>query len=269
MGKFKVGDLVVIARPILGSQERYRGFVRKVFKVDEHDDGCYYFEDIQTKDGSELCGWRESELDLVENITETNNLRMITTSNGIKVELRNEQDKCDISVKPCIESTVYESYCMEDIAITSKYCEKNKEEKEMNKVLNLWYDRKKKAIKKRYDNLREEFNEPYSSIQRFNELVDKFNKDLEELYNYDKATEQFVLTENALSNVIKYKVDTNRIDDCFNKMYREKIKQDFQEIDDIKEEVEAQLSLSNDLEYQRKILKKYGIINKVTEKISE
>jgi len=160
-------------------------------------------------------------------------------------------------------------YYMYDLITTNNCCEKIKEEKEMNKVLNLWYDRKKKAIKKRYDNLREEFNEQYGSIQSFNELVDKFNKDLEELYNFDKATEQFVLTENAPSNVIKYKVDTNRIDDEFNRMYREKIKQDYQEIDDIREEVEAQLSLSNDLEYQRKILKKYGIINKVTEKISE
>lgn len=265
MGKFKVGDLVVIARPSLERQKCYRGFVRRVSSIEGDD--LYGIGDMGEAD----VYWFGDELDLAEDNVESlypkvpPMLYNFTLSDMIE-NTYNKVCKRIVFDKECSDDDL--KYCMNDITTTNTYVE-NKEEKEMNKVLNLWYDRKRKAINKRYDNLREEFNEQYGSIQSFNELVDKFNKDLEELYNYDKATEQFVLTENAPSNVIKYKVDTNRIDDYFNKMYCEKIKQDYQEIDDIKEEVEAQLSLSNDLEYQRKILKKYGIINKVTEKISE
>ena len=143
------------------------------------------------------------------------------------------------------------------------------EEKEMNKVLTLWYERKRKDIENKYDDLREKFNEQYGSISSFNELIDKFNKDLEDIYNFDKATEQFVLINNAPCNVIKYKVDVDKIDKEFNEIYCEQIKKAYKEIDDIREEVEAQLSLSDDLEYQQEVRIRYGIIDKKTKKISE
>lgn len=274
MGKFKVGDMVVIARPMIEEQECYRGFIRRVFKVDSIDDEVYYFEDIRTEDGDDLCGWLEEELDLVEDITETDNLRMITTSNGLKAELRNEQDnelyKCHILAKPCIESTEYESYCMKDTRIINTYCEKIKEEKDMNKVVTLWYERKRKSIEKKYDKLREEFGEKqYGIIESFNELVDKFNKDLDGLFQLDKASEQFVLVNNAPNNVIKYKIDVNKLDAEFNEMYRDEIRKAYKKIDDTREEVEAQLSLSDDLKYQQEVLERYNIISKKTKKISD
>lgn len=159
------------------------------------------------------------------------------------------------------DDTLYDKYVL---GIWEK-----EEEKEMNKVLTLWYERKRKDIENKYDDLREKFNEQYGSISSFNELIDKFNKDLEDIYNFDKATEQFVLINNAPCNVIKYKVDVDKIDKEFNEIYCEQIKNAYKEIDDIREEVEAQLSLSDDLEYQQEVLIRYGIIDKKTKKISE
>ena len=159
------------------------------------------------------------------------------------------------------DDTLYDKYVL---GIWEK-----EEEKEMNKVLTLWYERKRKDIENKYDDLREKFNEQYGSVSSFNELIDKFNKDLEDIYNFDKATEQFVLINNAPCNVIKYKVDVDKIDKEFNEIHCEQIKKAYKEIDDIREEVEAQLSLSDDLEYQQEVLIRYGIIDKKTKKISE
>ena len=140
----------------------------------------------------------------------------------------------------------------------------------MNKVVTLWYERKRKSIEKKYDKLREEFGEKqYGIVESFNELVDKFNKDLDGLFQLDKASEQFVLVNNAPNNVIKYKIDVNKLDDEFNEMYRDDIRKAYKKIDDTREEVEAQLSLSDDLKYQQEVLERYGIISKKTKKISD
>lgn len=144
------------------------------------------------------------------------------------------------------------------------------EEKDMNKVLNLWYERKRNKIIDKYDELEAEFNTTkYSVVESFNELVQRFNEDLESLYKMDKATEQFVLKENAPNNVVKYCIDYERIDKEFEEEYRNKRDEELKEIKDIKDEVEAQLSLSNNLEYQQEVLIRYGIIDKKTKKISE
>ena len=120
----------------------------------------------------------------------------------------------------------------------------NEEEKDMNKVLNLWCERKRNKIIDRYDKMEYEF------------------------YN-NKYTEQFVLKENAPNNVIKYCLDLDKLEEEFKKEYLSKREEEFNALRDIKDEVEAQLSLSNDLEYQQEVLIRYGIIDKKTKKISE
>lgn len=147
---------------------------------------------------------------------------------------------------------------------------KIEEEKDMNKVLNLWCERKRNKIIDKYDELEAEFNTTkYSVVESFNELVQKFNNDLEDLYKLDKATEQFVLKENAPNNVVKYCIDNDKLNEEFKKEYLSKREEEFNALRDIKDEVEAQLSLSDDLEYQQEVLIRYGIIDKKTKKISE
>lgn len=238
MSKFKVGDMVIIANPYLNSQECYRGFVRRIHSIDACN--SYYFEDIKDEDG-DMVPWEENELEKIEAQTLT-----------------------------AIDSIDAVRYCMNDLITTNNCCEKIKEEKNMNKVVTLWYERKRKSIEKKYDKLRDEFGEKqYSVVESFNELVDKFNKDLDGLFQLDKASEQFVLVNNAPNNVIKYKIDVNKLDDEFNEMYRDDIRKAYKKIDDTREEVEAQLSLSDDLKYQQEVLERYNIISKKTKKISD
>jgi len=144
----------------------------------------------------------------------------------------------------------------------------NKEEKDMNKVVNLWYERNRDKIVDKYKEKEIEFyNNKYSIVESFNELVDTFNNNLEDLYKLDKATEQFVLKENAPTNVVKYCIDLDKLKEEFEVEYLIKRNEELKEIEDIKEEVEAQLSLSDDLEYQQEVLKRYNIIDKKTNKI--
>ena len=78
-----------------------------------------------------------------------------------------------------------------------------------------------------------------------------------------------ILKENAQNNVIKYCLDEEKLNEEFKKEYLSKRDEEFNALRDIKDEVEAQLSLSNDLEYQQEVLIRYGIIDKKTKKISE
>ena len=176
-----------------------------------------------------------------------------------------------IDVKTCgknlfdnykIQTDFYEKYI--------KGIWENEEEKDMNKVVNLWYERKKNKIDERYKLMEVQFyNDKYSVVESFNELVEKFNNDLESLYKMDKATEQFVLKENTPNNVIKYCLDLDSLKERFNVEYLIEKNKEIEELGKIKEEVEAQLSLSNDLEYQQEVLIRYCIIDKKTKKISE
>ena len=100
-------------------------------------------------------------------------------------------------------------------------------------------------------------------------MIEKFNNDLEDLYKLDKATEQFVLKENTPNNVIKYCLDEEKLNEEFKKEYLSKRDEEFNDLRDIKDEVESQLSLSDDLEYQQEVLIRYGIIDKKTKKIAD
>lgn len=147
----------------------------------------------------------------------------------------------------------------------------NEEKKEMNKVLELWYKRKVDKIIKKYEKLEEEYTKKqYSVVESYNELIEQFERDLEDLYSFDKVTEQFVLTKSGYTdNDFKYIIDYDKIRKDFRANYNKDKENEIEELNKVKEEVEAQLSLSNDLQYQQEILERYNIITKKTKKISE
>lgn len=245
MSRFDIGDKVKIVRTQLGSQREYIGCVREVVKTDI--DGAF-LDNMPDDDEYYL----DSELALIEPNVDGLYPYMI----DIKTCGKNLFDNYKI------QTDFYEKYI--------KGIWEIEEEKDMNKVVNLWCERKRNKIIDKYDELEVEFNTTkYSVVESFNELVQRFNEDLESLYKMDKATEQFVLKENAPNNVVKYCIDYERINKEFEEEYRNKRDEELKEIKDIKDEVEAQLSLSNDLEYQQEVLIRYGIIDKKTKKIAD
>lgn len=145
-----------------------------------------------------------------------------------------------------------------------------KEEKEMNKVLNLWFERKQEKIIKKYAEMEQDFiNNHYSVVKSYNELVEQFEKDLDDLYKFDKVNEQFVLEEISDKNTIKYDIDFDKLSCEFTDKHIKEKQGELKELAKIREEVEAQLSLSDELEYQQKVLIQYNIIDKKTKKIVE
>ena len=148
--------------------------------------------------------------------------------------------------------------------------ENNKEEKEMNKVLSLWFERKQEKIIKKYAEMEQDFiNNHYSVVKSYNELVEQFEKDLDDLYKFDKVNEQFVLEEISDKNTIKYDIDFDKLSCEFTDKHIKEKQGELKELAKIREEVEAQLSLSNELKYQQEVLIQYNIIDKKTKKIVE
>ena len=144
------------------------------------------------------------------------------------------------------------------------------EEKEMNKVLSLWFERKQEKIIKKYAEMEQDFiNNHYSVVKSYNELVEQFEKDLDDLYKFDKVNEQFVLEEISDKNTIKYDIDFDKLSCEFTDKHIKEKQGELKELAKIREEVEAQLSLSNELKYQQDVLIQYNIIDKKTKKIVE
>lgn len=161
-------------------------------------------------------------------------------------------------------------YEWENQAIEPVYFKDIKEEKEMNKVLNLWFERKQEKIIKKYAEMEQDFiNNHYSVVKSYNELVEQFEKDLDDLYKFDKVNEQFVLEEISDKNTIKYDIDFDKLSCEFTDKHIREKQGELKELAKIREEVEAQLSLSNELKYQQDVLIQYNIIDKKTKKIVE
>lgn len=255
MSKFRVGDKVEIVDPIFDYDNKYKGFlvtISKTLGVDRYE----VLENPRP--------WCDSELKLV--------VRAMPILEYI-------DDTMDTSDRPVVDlsdhavDSLYPN--MVDMKTWKNAYDKyvcgiweNKEEKDMNKVLKVWYERKRDKVIDEYKEKEVEFyNNRYSVVESFNALVEQFNEDLESLYKMDKVTEQFVLTENAPNNVIKYRLDLDKLKEEFEVEYLIKRNEELKEIEDIRIEVEAQLSLSDDLKYQQEVLERYGIISKKTKKI--
>ena len=148
---------------------------------------------------------------------------------------------------------------------------KNKEEKDMNKVLDLWYRRNKERIYKKYKELEDTYvKEHYEIVKQYNELIEDFEKDLEEFctkYSDIKVNDDFVICANADCNVYKYVIDKGVIRHDAEMTYNEDKSKEYKELEMKHEDINALLSMSDDLEYQQSVLIEYGIIDKKTKRV--
>lgn len=146
---------------------------------------------------------------------------------------------------------------------------KNEEENEMrNEVLELWFRRKGNDIEKKYDELESKYiDEKYSVVKSYEDMIEDFERQLEDLYKYDNANEQFVLKENNGCNVFKYVLDEDKLVEEAEQFYKEDKNKEMQDVLNEYNEIDALLSMSEDLEYQQSILIEYGIIDKKTKRM--
>ena len=142
-----------------------------------------------------------------------------------------------------------------------------REEKDMNKVLKLYGERKRKEINnKYYEKIDNEYNE-IGMIEKYKDLVKTFEDNLETLFNSQENFDNDYLVTVCDSNCYKY-ILSEKIKREIGNKYEKDLDTELGNLEKLINEVDAQLSLSDDLTYQLEVLNRYGIIDKKTNKMT-
>ena len=139
---------------------------------------------------------------------------------------------------------------------------KNKEDKEMNKVLELYYERRIKKLGEFYKELKEQKYNELEVVKEFNKVVEEYNNKMQELMGKYRDEDNIMsLIYKTCYNEYPYVLSSNvknEIYESLTKRYNEDKKALLEE----KETIAAVLSLSEDKDYQVEVLKNYGILDK-------
>lgn len=144
---------------------------------------------------------------------------------------------------------------------------KVKGENKMNKVLNLYYENHLKEINDKYNELIEKDYSEISVIKEYKELIENFEKQLTDLFT-KSVIEEIPFEEVTSYNVYRFEPDECAIKGNIAIKYQEKKSSELKTLMELIDEVEAQLSLSDNVDYQLDVLKRYDIINKKTGRIN-
>lgn len=136
-----------------------------------------------------------------------------------------------------------------------------------NEVLKLYYEKKREDIIDKYDEKEQEYLTQNEIVKQFNELIEKFENDLDNLYTSVENFDTDYITVRYDENNYKYKVNTDKLSEEFKKVHIKEREKELKDLEDFVKEVEAQLSLSDDLDYQLEVLTRYDIIDKKTKKM--
>ena len=178
----------------------------------------------------------------------------------LKGSLKIDKDGFGI-IETCLDEEP-EFYCL-----PKDYNNENEGGDKMNKVLDLYKDKEKDKITKKYSDMRVKYIADNETTKKFNEIFDKFQKDMTDLYESDENKEKEYVVEQCDAYMLKYKINNDKLLREFNKEYNEIELEEIDKLSAFVKEVDAQLSLSDDLDYQLEVLTRYGIIDKKTKKM--
>ena len=136
-----------------------------------------------------------------------------------------------------------------------------------NEVLELWYARKYNKIMEEYEEKEREFNNSKALVIKYKEIIERFENELEELYKSEENVEKVYITDELTKSMYKYKINYDKLSDEFVEEFILERDEKLHELNELRKEINAQLSLSSDLEYQLDILERYGVLNKKTKKM--
>lgn len=151
---------------------------------------------------------------------------------------------------------------------------KNKAENEkkgminMNQVLLLYMDKRLFEIAKKYDDLVEKEYSKLEIVNLYKKMTSEFEADLESLFNSEENQINNVFERVVTENVYKYDLNEAKLKSEIAMKYKDQKEEEYSKLDEFVKEVEAQLSLSDDLEYQLSVLKNYDVVNKKTNKVN-
>lgn len=139
---------------------------------------------------------------------------------------------------------------------------KNKEDKEMNKVLELYYERRINKLGEFYKELKEQKYNELEVVKEFNNVVEEYNNKMQELMGkYRDEENDMSLIHKTGYNEYPY-VLSHAVKDDIIKSLGKRYEEDKKALLAEKETIAAVLSLSEDKDYQVEVLKNYGILDK-------
>lgn len=144
---------------------------------------------------------------------------------------------------------------------------KVKGENKMNKVLNLYYENHLKEINDKYNELIKKDYSEITVVKEYKELIENFEKQLTDLFT-KSVIEGTPFDEVTSYNVYRFEPNECEIKGKIAAKYQEKKSSELKILMELRDEVEAQLSLSDNVDYQLDVLKRYDIINKKTGRIN-
>lgn len=130
----------------------------------------------------------------------------------------------------------------------------------MNKVLELYYERRINKLKEFYKELTDQEYNNMDVVKEFNEIETDYITKMRELQKKYNVDNNRVVSKNVYDEKMFMLDDEilGKIREKFSKELNIKIK----ELDDEQETINAVLSISDDKDYQIEVLKTYGILNK-------
>ena len=144
---------------------------------------------------------------------------------------------------------------------------KEREENDMNKVLELYYDRKREEIEEKYiDKVNNDFDN-IEIIKQYKTLIENFEKEQEALFKTVENFDNDYLVPSYDSNLYKYSISELKTRSSLMATYEDDKANEIEKLKELVEEVDAQLSLSEDLNYQMEVLTRYDILDKKTNKV--
>lgn len=144
---------------------------------------------------------------------------------------------------------------------TKDYLGKLKEEENMNKVLELYYERKLDKLNEFYSDLEKQEYNKLEVVKEFNTINEEYTNKMEELRNkYNTIDKQFVV-KTGYKDDNRYELSCTIEEDIHDELFKQ-YEVAKKEILEEKATIDAILSLSDDKDYQVEVLKNYGILDK-------
>ena len=136
------------------------------------------------------------------------------------------------------------------------------EERNMNnKIVDLYYERKKQELFNRYDKIIKDEYEELDVVKECNEIINTFNTSLAEMANRYNSEEVRVLLKTGYKNTYEYELSFD-LKEQIRDRYKDEYEAEAKKLELLVEEVRAMLAFSDNEEYRLNVLKQYDIIDK-------
>ena len=144
---------------------------------------------------------------------------------------------------------------------TKDYLGELKEEINMNKVLELYYERKLDKLKEFYSDLEKQEYNKLEVVKEFNAINEEYANKMEELRNKHNTIDKQFVVKTGYKDDNRYELSYTIEEDIHDELFKQ-YEVAKKEILEEKVTIDAILSLSEDKDYQVEVLKNYGILDK-------